>query len=189
MAEERLGSVHLEWIARLQESYPPEFRVSGEKLAQKLDLLERTPPFLSWLLSEGGQPTAYVIAFPASSRIDSSIEETVVSIDDLLIEPGRPHDLFRLLRLLNESMMEADLQQLAIETTCRRGAYEIMTGHPLVVERLGYELVAEHRFWSPDLGEELTWLRYHPIRDSEISIADSITWSQDLQDEVRLRAR
>lgn len=187
MAEEKLCLAHLEWIARLQECYPPEFRVTGDKLVEKLDLLENTPPFLSWVLSEQGQPTGYIMAFPASSKIDSDITETVISIDDLLIEPGRPHDLFKLLKLLKESTTEAKMDQLAVETICRRGAYEIMTSHPRVVERLGYENVAEHRFWSPDLGEELTWLRYHPTRSAEISIADSICWSQELRDEVRLR--
>lgn len=187
MVEERLCLAHLDWIARLQESYPPEFRITGERLVEKLDLLENTPPFLSWVLSDQGQPTAYIMAFPASSKIDSDIVETVLCIDDLMTEPGRPHDLFRLLKLLKESAQEAGLEQLAVETICRRGAYEIMTSHPKIVERLGYEFVAEHRFWSTDLGEELTWLRYHPVRSAEISITDSTCWSQELRDEVRLR--
>jgi len=191
MAEEKLALAHLEAVAHLQEVFYPEpFRVAGQRLVEKLQLLEQTPPFLSWILFDSGQATGYLIAFPARSRIDSDIQETVISIDDLMIQPGRPHDLFKLLKLLRESALQAGLQQLAVEATCRRGAYEIITSHPRIVERLGYEWVAEQQFWAPDFGEELTWVRYHPVRDAEISMTDSTCWSQELREEaLRLRQR
>ena len=190
MTEERLCSEHLDWISQLQEEYYPEpFRTDPEKLARKLAMLEKVRPFLSWVLSESGRPTAYIIALYSTSCFQSDPPERVVSIDDLIIEPGRPHDLFRLLKLLQESTVEAELDHLAVETTCRRGAYEIITSHPRIVERLGYELVAEDVFWAPAFGEELTWLRYHPIRAAEFQTHDSTMWSSELLDEARLRHR
>ncbi len=188
MNGQSIGREHYEAILALQqEHYPEAFRTPAERLQDRLGFIEDTPPFLSWALWDEQQLTAYMFAFHAYSCLSSQGRELVVSVDDLIIEPGRPMDLFRLLSLLKESMAEADLEQTPVEATCRRGAYQILHKHPRAVERLGYELVAENVFWVPELDEELTWMRFHPIGAASIDIQDRSNWSEELREEVLAR--
>ena len=190
MTGERVGREHFEAILQLQqEHYPEAFRTPVERLHDRLGFIEDTPPFFSWALTEDTQLTAYMFAFHAYTSLSSQGRELVVSVDDLIIEPGRPMDLFRLLALLKDSMSEAELDGLPVEATCRRGAYQILSKHPRAVERLGYELVAENVFWVPELDEELTWMRFHPIGAASIDIQDRNSWSEELREEVLARRR
>lgn len=186
MTGERIGREHFEVVSKLQEEhYPEAFRTPSERLLDRLGFIEDTPPYLSWALGHN----AYMFAFHSYTSLSSQGRELVVSVDDLITEPGRPMDLFVLLSLLKESMLEADLDGLPVEATCRRGAYQILSKHPRAVERLGYELVAENVFWVPELEEELTWMRFHPIGAAAINIADRSSWSDELREEVLARRR
>ncbi|MBS2040196.1 hypothetical protein JST97_34735 [bacterium] len=188
MIEERVCQEHLEEILRLQEEhYSEPFRTPPERLSDRLAFIQTTPPFLSWALRSQDRLSAYMFAFHAYSCVSSQPRELVVSIDDLIIEPNRPHDLFRLLSLLRDSVQEAGLETLPVETTCRRGAYEVIHKHPRIVDRLGYELIVENVFWVPEMGEELTWMRFHPVGCSQINTLDSSAWSEELREEVRAR--
>ena len=188
MIEERGCQEHLEEIHRLQEEhYSEAFRTPYERLRDRLAFIEQTPPFLSWALRTPAGLSAYMFAFHAYSCVTSQPRELVISVDDLIIEPNRPHDLFQLLSLLRDSVVEAELDQLPVEATCRRGAYDLVRKHPSVLDRLGYELIVENVFWVPEMEEELTWIRLHPSGASHISTLDSSAWSEELREEVRAR--
>ncbi len=185
MSEERLGARHAEILQAFESSYPEGMRVGVERLREKLGWLEESRFSFSWILFEEGEAKSYIVAYPSKSQIDVPKPPTVVLIDDLMVEPDRPHDFYRLLRLMVDDMEEQDLAHLTIEANCRRTAYEVVRDHPRVISRLGYEMQGQYEYWEPGIGEEMCWVRFVPLRAPEVIAEDRFTFSADLLEELR----
>jgi hypothetical protein len=184
LREERLARRHAEALAELERAYPQPMRAGVDRLREKLGWLEQSRFSFSWILFEDELPTAYMVAYPSTSQVDVPDPETVVKVDDLIVDQGRAHDFYRLLSLLVADLEERRLGHLPIEATCRRTAYEVATGHPRVIARLGYELQAQYEYWEGQVGEELCWLRFVPLPTATVATVDSLSYSEDLREEL-----
>ena len=115
----------------------------------------------------------YVLAYPAYTQLTFPNPEFVLYVDDLQVVPGFENVLFRLLDLFTSDVQELDLEHLAIEGVCRRNSYKLFKNHDPLMNKLGWELEAEHSYWGAEIGETLTWLRWKPC-DQEISLFDKV---------------
>jgi len=164
----RLTAEHAEKIAALEQAvYPPEFLSGEAAIRENLLNAERAGDNLSWGLFEDEEMAAYLVAWVTYSLIEGRGREEVVFIDDIVVLKGRQNAFFSLLQALTDSIEEKNLTHLAIEGTTRKESFKVFSSHSRIFDELGYTLVGTHEYWDEDLGENLTFIRFHPSLSEE----------------------
>ena len=182
---QRLVPDDAEALAALQEAYPSGMREGVERLRHKLTLLDSSNFTCAWGLFEHERIVAYVIAFPRMSSVEGLEKEFVVYIDDLFVAPEAMGKLYRLLKVLQFDLEEAQLSHYPIEALCRRSFFRLLLNHPDVFRRIGYELIGHYEYWDEEIGEEMCWIRLHPWGKGSLVERDEVSLSQDLLEEMR----
>lgn len=163
----RLTEEYAPLLAQLETSYPPGMRQGESAIREKLKELDDSGYSLSWMLHVDDECLGYLVAWPGESLLDLPNGHRVIFIDDLQVRPGHGTQLYALLKLLAEDIVEKDLCSLSIEAVCRRNAYKVFKEHEGAIARLGYELLATYEYWEETVGEELCWMRWKPLQEVE----------------------
>lgn len=154
--------------------YPTSYRLSVEDVAENLQGVDDEDCNFCFGAFEERALVGYLMAWVDNSLIEGRAED-VVLVDDVVLNPEARGVLYRLLRAMVGAMEEAGCGGMPIEGTLRANAEETFVSHPEVIERLGYSLVASHKYRDETLGESLLWVRYEPAEDalSFLSVEDT----------------
>jgi hypothetical protein len=187
---EKLGPEHIEVLVDFQSSFPPALRHDEAAIRQNLEFLGDCTHSCSWLLLDHeGYATGYIVAYPSITRKGSMGltpgDEAVIYIADLYVEPGHPGDLYSLFSKMVESINQLEMQQLCLEGICRRSAEKVLSDHPKVLQRLGYTILNRYDYWDDVVGEEMTWLRFAPLRAVNSGGLDKVALSEEFLEDLR----
>jgi len=164
----RLTAEYAEKIAVLEQAvYPPEFLSGEAAIRENLLNAERAGDNLSWGLIEDDELAAYLIAWVTYSLIEGRGREEVVFIDDIAVLKGHQKAFFNLLQALRDGLAEKNMTHLPIEGTTRKESFKVFSSHSRIFDELGYTLMGTHEYWDEELGENLTFIRFHPSLPEE----------------------
>lgn len=149
--------------------YPPNYPMSSDDIADNLEKEDKSS-FCFGVESEG-KLLGYLMSWVENSMIEGR-KERVLLVDDIVLSNRARHQLFRLLDTTIKEMQTRGFGKLPIEGSARPSSSNTFMGHPEAIERLGYELVSKAEYYEEEFGEQLTWVRFEPIEESD-SIIDT----------------
>lgn len=148
-------------VQELAEYYYPEtFDQALEQLEKNLSGTWRDTFCLG--LQQDGELVGYLLAWLGQSFVSGN-EETVVVIDDLVVDADYRGGLFKLLWELTETARAAGVYGLPVEGFLRASIATNITRHTRLLARLGYRLVGGHHYWDERLREDIVWVRFHRL--------------------------
>ena len=157
-----------------QQFYPDEMLLEVEEVAEALQVAESEGGNFSVALVDQGEMCGYMLAWLEESRADG-LKESVLLVDDVVLEQSALSRLPQLFRHLVGQMEESGLGHLAIEGVLLPNARSLFSGQAKAFRSLGYEMVASHDYYEEELDLELTWVRYE--RPAEVlATAGSEVW-------------
>lgn len=158
----KLKEEHLPALAKLEETvYAVPFRTGLPDLIENLKTMTEDDQNFSWGLFHGKELVGYLIVWRDTSCLNP--DEDIIFVDDVLILPQFKSKFILLYQALREELLERGLGDMCLEGVSRRQAFELYTKHPLIIRKLGYEMVNSMEFFDPELGETLFWTRYVPV--------------------------
>lgn len=154
--------------------YPDELMLEVEDIAEALEVAEAEGGNFSVALVEQGEMCGYMLAWIEESRAEG-LKESVLLVDDVVLEQGYLSRLPQVFKHLVEQMEESGLGHLAIEGVLLPNTRALFLGQAKAFRNLGYELVASQEYYEEELDLELTWVRYE--RPAEVlATASSEVW-------------
>jgi len=160
----RLAGDDAALIERLERAYPAAMRHGRDALAARLTELETSGLSFSWIAEEDGECQGYLVAWLTRSMVDTPRPEAVILVDDVRVVNAQGNVLYRLLKEMGEDLVERGHADKHVEGVCRRNAYKLFEEHAAPIRRLGYEMLAKYEYWDETLGEEMCWMRWHPVQ-------------------------
>ena len=143
--------------------HPDAFGMTEEYISENLEGLdEEGCNFCLGIQEDDKKLVGYLMAWMDNTLVEGRIED-VVLVDDLAVLPSARGHLATLLRALLKAMDEAGCTGMPIEGTVRKELEHNFTGHPEMVEQLGYQLVGSHEYTDESLSEVLVWIRFEAI--------------------------
>jgi len=164
------------------EFYPPKFALTRDQVFRNLEAAKKARCNLCYGIDLTGEFIGYLLAWVENTRIDG-VREPVVLVDDICIVPEARHLLFSLFSALRKGIDEGGWGNLHLESAARVEVEAMYNQHPKVIERLGFRLTQQARYFSKAVGEELTWMRYSPIQTRYQAGNDGIELSEELLDD------
>lgn len=157
----KLKEEHLPALAKLEEAvYAAPFRTGLPDLIENLKAVIEDDQNLSWGLFHGENLVGYLIVWIEKSCLNT--DEDIIFIDDVLILPQFKSKFVLLYQTLRKELLERGLGDMCLEGVSRRQAFELYTKHPLIIRKLGYEMVNSMEFFDSELSETLFWTRFAP---------------------------
>ena len=147
--------------ALAERHYKSELALSKDEIEENLKTAESEEGNFSFGLEENRELVGYLLAWLEESRIEGR-KESVVLVDDLVVEPHARHGTKELIRSMVCELQDREKGQLAVEAALLENVKDTFAQPRKFFESLGYELAAQIDYEDEDLQQSMTWVRYEP---------------------------